>query len=112
MSKLGSTLGTAIASNDFATTKQTLAAFFATTGQGLAQVETTMTDAPANVQAALTVVNQYFSQLQSVIASSTSMKQLETSMASQANNAQIKAAGQTLDAYTKSQCGDVTSSSP
>ena len=105
MSKLSQTIGTAVASQDFATTKTTLATFFSTTAQALAQVETSMTGAPANVQAALGVVNQFFTHLQSAIASSTSLKQLGLAFEDQANSAQLRAATKVLDDYTKAQCG-------
>lgn len=112
VSKMGQEIGTAIASKDFATTKTTLATFFSTTAQALVQVEATMTGAPADVRSELGVVNRYFSQLQSTIGSATSMKQLGLAMANQADSAQLKTAGQVLDAYTKAQCGDLASPTP
>jgi hypothetical protein len=110
--QLGKTFGAAIASHDFATTKQTLATYFSAVAQAMSEVEASMSSAPADVQAALQTVNQYFSQLQSEIANASSLKQLETSLAAQGNSAQLKAAGATLSAYSKSQCGDLSTPSP
>jgi hypothetical protein len=109
---LGKTFGSALASKDFATTKQTLAAYFGAVSQSLAQVEASMSSAPANVQAALGVVNQFFGKVQSAVASANSMKELETSMTNVSNTAQLKVAGATLSAYSKSQCGDLSSPTP
>jgi len=112
LDKLSKTLGTAIASKDYATTKQTLQTYFGATMQAIAQVEALMSDAPANVKAALNTVNQYISQFQSAIASSTSLQQLGTSMAALGNTSQLKGAGKVLSAYTKAQCGDIASPTP
>jgi len=106
--KLSSTIGAAVASNDFATTKKTLTDYFNAIGQDLAAVEASMTDAPADVQAAVQTVNQYFAQLQSALASASSMQDLATSFTASANTAAMKAAGKTLKAYTTSQCGTQT----
>lgn len=110
--KLGTTIGTAFASNDFATTKKTLTAYFAAVGQALAQVEASMSSAPANVQAALQTVNVFFSQLQSSVASASSLTELQTNISAAANTANLKQAGATLKAYTTSQCGTPSSPTP
>jgi hypothetical protein len=104
--KLSSTIGAAVATNDFATTKKNLTDYFNALGQDLAQIEASMTDAPADVQAAVQTVNQYFTQLQTALANASSLQDLETSFnASTTDTSAIKAAGKTLKAYVTAQCG-------
>ena len=104
------TFGTAAASQNITSIKQTLGTYFTQAEGEIARVEATMTSAPANVQAALTTINHYFSQLQSAISSATSMQQLEASMASLGKDAaSLKGAAETLKAYATSQCGSVAS---
>jgi prophage DNA circulation protein len=103
--KLSSTISTAFATNDFATTKKALTAYFDALAQDLAQVEASMTDAPADVQAAVQTVNQFFTQLQSSLANASSLTDLQTSFTANLDTAALKSAGKVLSAYTTSQCG-------
>lgn len=112
VNKLGKTMGTAFASQDFASTKKMLTTYFAAVAQSLAEVEASMSSAPADVQAALQTINDYFSQLQSALASASTLTELETSLSAQTNTAEINAAGATLKAYSTSQCGDLGSPAP
>jgi hypothetical protein len=111
VSQLSKTLGTALGSNNFASTKKTLTTYFDAVAQALSEVEASMGDAPADVQAALQTVNQYFAQLRSGVTSASSLTDLGTNLSSQMNSNELKKAGETLGAYTVSQCGN-TSSSP
>ena len=110
--QLSKTLGTAFASQDFAATKQTLTTYFDAVGQALADLESSMISAPADVQAALQTVNQYFTKLQSALAGATSLQELGTAFGSVGSTPQLKAAGATLKAYGTAQCGVLPSSSP
>jgi hypothetical protein len=111
-SALGSTFGAAVASHNLTKMKQALGTFFTNLSQELAAVEAQMASAPSNVQAALKVVNQFFTQLQSEVANASSLQGLEASMAASGNSPALKAAGKTLDDYGKSQCGDISSPTP
>ena len=106
------TLAKAYATGKFSSIKQELESFWAAAVQGLAKVESTMTSAPANVQAALTTVNKAYAQFQSAVANSTSEAQLAVSMGAVGNNLQMRQADQTLTAYGKSQCGSLATSTP
>ena len=108
--QLGKNLGTAFASSDFATTKKNLTAYLAAVAQSVGQVEASMGDAPANVQAALQTLNQFFAGLQSAVSSSSTLTELSTKMNAAVSTAKLKQAGAVLKAYTTSQCG--TQSSP
>jgi hypothetical protein len=109
---LGQTFSAAVASHNLASIKQTLGTYLTSAADAMVKVEASMSSAPANVQAALATVNQFFSQLRSAVANASTLKQLETSLGAAGNPAQLQAAGKTLDAYTTSQCGDLTSPSP
>lgn len=105
VSQLSTTLGTAFASQDLATVKSTLKTYFAAVAQVMGEVESSMSSAPANVQAALVTVNGFFTQLQSAVDSAKSMQELQTSITGIGNTKQMAAASKTLAAYTTSQCG-------
>jgi hypothetical protein len=103
--QLGKQFASAVTTPDLASIKKNFDAFFATEAQSIARVEATMTSAPADVQAALKVVNQFFLQLKSTIDNATSLQQFETSMRQYAHAKQLAAAGKVLANYTRSQCG-------
>lgn len=107
--QLGKEFATALTTPDLASIKQSFDALFAAEAQSMARVEATMSSAPANVQAALQVVNRFFAQLKSTVDSATSLPQLEASMTQFANTKQFSAAGKVLAAYAKAQCGSTAS---
>jgi hypothetical protein len=94
-------------SGSYATYKADMGSFLSKALNGLAAVESTMTGAPANVQAALTVVNKAYLSMQTAVASSTSLTSLGLAMEGilGRNENQLKAASNTLTAYAVSQCG-------
>jgi len=95
----------AVESGNFAGIKSTLAAFFHKAEGQLATVESTMSGAPANVQSALTTVNQTYTRMVSAVDSSTSLTQLSAAFIALDKNPSLKPALATLTAYGESQCG-------
>jgi hypothetical protein len=102
---IGPTFAKTIQAGNFAADKQVMAAFFQKAEVELARIESTMTSAPANVQASLVTVNKFYLQLISTWSHATSMSQLGASMVALGKNAPLKAADDTLRAYEVSQCG-------
>jgi hypothetical protein len=103
--QLGKEFASTATTPDLATIKQNFDRLFAAEAQSMARVEAAMTSAPANVQAAVQVVNQYVSQLKSTIDNATSLQQLGASLSQLSSTKQFAAAGKVLAAYTTSQCG-------
>ena len=107
--KLATSFGQSIASGSFATAQQNLKTYFSQLSQDLTKVESTMSTAPANVQAALKVFNTWLQQAQAAISNATSLPELGQAFTSLGASAQLKDASSTLSAYTTSQCGNITS---
>jgi len=95
----------AVETGNFAGIKSTLSTFFHKAEGQLATVESTMTGAPANVQAALTTVNQTYTRMVSAVDNSTSLTQLSAAFVALDKNPSLKPAFATLTAYGESQCG-------
>jgi hypothetical protein len=112
LAALTKNIGTAVVANDVQATKQNLATYITAVTQAIAEVETTMSSAPADVQAAIQVFNSEFTQLPSKIQSATTMQGIATAFSSFASDPQMKAASDTLSAYSRGQCGSLSSSSP
>jgi hypothetical protein len=109
--QLATAMTQAVASGSFATAKQALSSVLATIAQDLVKVEAQMTSVPSDVQAAITTVNNFFTQAQSAIANTTSMSELGQAIAG-LDTPQLKAASATLTQYAASQCGVTTSATP
>lgn len=107
--KLGTSFGQSVASGNFATAQQSLKNVFSQVSQDLTKVQSTMGNAPANVQAALKVFLTWFQQVQTAVSNATSLQELGQAFTSLGNDAQLKAASSTLGAYVTSQCGNITS---
>jgi len=111
MSQMTANMAKSMAGGSFATREQNLSAFMQAVITELAKVESTMTNAPANVQAALTVVNQWYAQATTVVTQSKSSTQLVLALATLGRNTTgLRAASDTLTAYGKAQCGNLFSS--
>jgi hypothetical protein len=105
---MSQSMAQSMASGNLASVQQSLSTFFAGVQGDLAKVESAASSAPANVQAALKVINNEYGTLKTTIDSATSLTQLGSSMAALGNDAQLKAASATLDAYYNGQCGTTT----
>jgi ABC-type phosphate/phosphonate transport system substrate-binding protein len=101
---LNTSFAGSIASTDIATIKKNLTDYMAAVTQAAARVETTMTSAPADVQAALQVFNAFLTELPAKIKGATSLPSLAAVFKGM-DTAQMKAAAKTLSDYGKSQCG-------
>jgi hypothetical protein len=106
--KLSTNIGKSLASGNFSAAQQTLKSSFAQLGQDVAKVESKMSSAPANVQSALQVYNNWLGQTQTAISSATSLQGLTQSLSSLGSDTQLAAASKTVDAYITSQCGNIT----
>ena len=94
----------AIEAGNFAGIKSALSAFFHKVEGQLATVESTMTGAPANVQSALTTVNETYTKMVSAVDNSTSLPQMSAAFVSLGKDPALKPALATIAAYGKSQC--------
>jgi len=94
----------AIEAGNFAGIKSALSAFFHKVEGQLATVESTMTGAPANVQSALTTVNETYTKMVSAVDNSTSLSQMSAAFVSLDKDPALKPALATIAAYGKSQC--------
>jgi len=106
--KLTTNFAQSIASGNFSSAQQTLKGYFAQVGQDLAKVESTMSSAPANVQSALQVFNNWFRQAQTAVSNATSMQELGQSFTSLSSDSHLAAASKTVGDYVNSQCGTIT----
>ena len=104
LNALTSKFTASLATPDIATVKKNLTDYMAAVTQAAAEVESTMTSAPADVQAALQVFNDYLTQLPDKIKGATNLPSL-AAVFKGLDTAQMKAAAKTLSNYGKSQCG-------
>jgi hypothetical protein len=111
LNALTSNLGTAVDPTDLATTKKNLATYMAAVTQAVVEVESTMSAAPADVQAALQVFNTYLQALPDRIKNATTMAGLADAFQGM-DTPEMKSASKTLSAYAKSQCGTLSSPTP
>jgi hypothetical protein len=102
--QLATTMAQAVQSGNVSTAKQALDSVLTTIAQDLNTVESKMSSVPANVQAAITTVNNFFTQAKTAIANTTSLSQMGMAMAG-LDTQQLKDASATLAGYAASQCG-------
>ncbi|HYA67423.1 MAG TPA: hypothetical protein VED63_01710 [Acidimicrobiales bacterium] len=107
-SQLTTTMTQAIASANVTTAKQALDSLLSTIDQDLAMAESKIGAVAADIQAAITTVNNFFAEAKTAIANATSLSQMGTAMAG-LDTQQLEDAGETLTAYANSQCGTATS---
>ncbi len=89
--------------------KNSLESFVAGSVDTLANVEAEMASAPANVQAAVTVLDQFFTQARTATKSATNLTQLKTAVASLLND-QVNTASATLTDYSNLLCRTASAS--
>lgn len=96
-------------STDMTALKNSLESFVAGSVDTLANVEAEMASAPANVQAAVTVLDQFFTQARTATKSATNLTQLKTAVASLLND-QVNTASATLTDYSNLLCRTASAS--
>jgi hypothetical protein len=110
IAKLEPTFVAAFETGNFTKIKEIELAFFDHVFADAKQVENSMGSVPANVQAALGVINGFFTQVDDAVKSATSLQDLEAKMITLGKDPSFKAAGEVLAAYGKEQCGTTTPS--
>jgi hypothetical protein len=100
-----------MASGNYATVKAAMIADINASLKDEGAAESALSGAPANVQAAMKGLFSFVGTYKTLIANSTSITQLATSMESLAQTSQVEADSLTISNYVTAQCGTTTTTS-